>query len=280
MGMSCTAAAPAAARGARDPRPPRRALPIPGGKLYRRASAPGSSSTMTFTGTIGALCLYPPARHHRAVRPPGRAPQPADPDRRRHQRRRGVGAGNRSLQDRRPGHGRREHLRLHRRQGRRAHRAVVALRRILGLGDGPVLGHPPVHRPHLPVRGPRPDGLRADHGAGAHVLRDDQLHPGARRVADREVQGRLHGAPRAHRAVHDRRVHEPHGRRDVGDPGAVGRDGGRPDLLHLARAPDGRPGPRPAARAHDVQARASTARHRRLARAVLDVRTRDLAVTT
>ena len=33
-----------------------------------------------------------------------------------------------------------------------------------------------------------------------------------------EVQGRLHGAARADRALHDRRLHQPHGRRDVGDP--------------------------------------------------------------
>jgi len=35
------------------------------------------------------------------------------------------------------------------------------------------------------------------------------------RVAHREVQGRLPRAPRAHRTVHDRRLHEPHGRGDV-----------------------------------------------------------------
>ena len=51
-----------------------------------------------------------------------------------------------------------------------------------------------------------------------------------------EVQGRLHGAARAHRALHDRRVHQPHGRRDVGHRRAVGRDGHQPDPLHLPRA--------------------------------------------
>ena len=40
----------------------------------------------------------------------------------------------------------------------------------------------------------------------------DELYPRARRVAHREVQGRLHGAARADRAVHDWRLHQPHGR--------------------------------------------------------------------
>ena len=58
--------------------------------------------------------------------------------------------------------------------------------------------------------------------------RAESLHP--------EVQGRLHGAARAHRAVHDRRVHQPHGRRDVGDRRAVDRDGRQPHPLHVSRA--------------------------------------------
>ena len=51
---------------------------------------------------------------------------------------------------------------------------------------------------------------------GAHLLDHDQLRAGPRRVADREVQGRLHGAAGAHRAVHDRRVHRSDGRRCCG----------------------------------------------------------------
>ena len=52
-----------------------------------------------------------------------------------------------------------------------------------------------------------PHRLRDGGGAGDDVLDHDQLRARARRVADREVQGRLHGAARAHRPVHDRRVH-------------------------------------------------------------------------
>ncbi len=70
------------------------------------------------------------------------------------------------------------------------------------------------------------DGLR-DH---------DELHPRARRVAHPQVQGRIHGAARADRALHDRRLHQSHGRRHVGDRRAVDRHGRRPHLLHLSRA--------------------------------------------
>ena len=63
---------------------------------------------------------------------------------------------------------------------------------------------------------PRPDRLRADHGDRDDVRDDDELHAGPRRVADRQVQGRLHGAARADRPLHDRRVHEPDGRRSCG----------------------------------------------------------------
>ena len=81
-----------------------------------------------------------------------------------------------------------------------------------------------------------PQRLRDDRGADAHLLDHDELRAGARRVARREVQGRLHGAARAHRAVHDRRVHQPDGRRALGDPRAVDPGGRQPDLLHLPRA--------------------------------------------
>src|SRR5512140_3839975 len=50
------------------------------------------------------------------------------------------------------------------------------------------------------------------------------------------MQGRFHGAPRAHRAVHDRRVHEPDGGRPLGGPRAFGRHGRQPDLLHVSGA--------------------------------------------
>ena len=73
-------------------------------------------------------------------------------------------------------------------------------------------------------------------GADADLLDHDELRARARRVAGREMQGRLHGAARADRAVHDRRVHQPDGRRAVGDPGAVDPRGGQPDLLHLSGA--------------------------------------------
>ena len=46
----------------------------------------------------------------------------------------------------------------------------------------------------------------------------------------------LHGAARAHRALHDRRVHQPHGGGAVGDAGAVGGHGVRAHLLHVAGA--------------------------------------------
>ena len=46
----------------------------------------------------------------------------------------------------------------------------------------------------------------------------------------------FHGAPRAHRAVHDRRVHRPDGGGDVGDPGTVDHHGRQPHPLHLPGA--------------------------------------------
>src|SRR5690606_16416871 len=66
--------------------------------------------------------------------------------------------------------------------------------------------------------------------------RADELHAGAGRVDDRQVQGGLHGAAGTHRALHDRRAHQPHGRGAVGDPDPVGADGRRSHLLHVARA--------------------------------------------
>jgi CDP-diacylglycerol--glycerol-3-phosphate 3-phosphatidyltransferase len=51
-----------------------------------------------------------------------------------------------------------------------------------------------------------------------------------------KLQGGLHGAARTHRLVHDRRVHQPDGRGAVGDPGAVGAVGRQPDSLHVSGA--------------------------------------------
>ena len=59
---------------------------------------------------------------------------------------------------------------------------------------------------------PAPHRLRDGRVAGDDVLDHDELRARARRVAHREVQGRLHGAARADRPLHDRRVHQPHGR--------------------------------------------------------------------
>ena len=50
----------------------------------------------------------------------------------------------------------------------------------------------------------------------------------------REMQGRLHGTARADRALHDWRVHQQDGGRAVGDSGALGRHRREPDLLHIS----------------------------------------------
>ena len=96
-----------------------------------------------------------------------------------------------------------------------------AVRRVLGFDARSLFRSRAVHRPDLAVCRARPQRLRADRHAGADLLDHDQLRARPRRVADREVQGRLHGAAGAHRAVHDRRLHRSDGRRAVGDPGAV-----------------------------------------------------------
>ena len=164
-------------------------------------------------------------------------PNVADAHRRAHQRAPPAWAlAHRPLRAGRRHHDRRQHLRLHRRQGRAHHRQAVGVRRLLGLDARPLLGPRAVHRPDLALLDARPQRLRAHHDADADLLDHDQLRARPRRVADREVQGRLHGAARAHRAVHDRRLHRPDGRRAVGDPGAVDRDGGQPDLLHVSGA--------------------------------------------
>jgi phosphatidylglycerophosphate synthase len=56
------------------------------------------------------------------------------------------------------------------------------------------------------------------------------------RVAHRQVQGRLHGAARAHRALHDRRLHGSDGGGDVGDPDPVDRHRLQPHPLHVPGA--------------------------------------------
>ena len=99
--------------------------------------------------------------------------------------------------------------------------AAVAVRRVLGLDARSLLRSGAADRADLSVLEAGPQRLRDDRGADADLLDHDQLRARARRVAGREVQGRLHGAARADRAVHDRRVHQPDGRRAVGDPGAV-----------------------------------------------------------
>ena len=53
--------------------------------------------------------------------------------------------------------------------------------------------------------------LRADHDADADLRDDDELRARPRRIAGPEVQGRLHGASRAHRPLHDRCVHRSDG---------------------------------------------------------------------
>ena len=80
----------------------------------------------------------------------------------------------------------------------------------------------------------RARGLCPDRDADAHLLDHDQLRAGARRVAHRKVQGRIHGTAGAHRALHDRRLHRSDGRRAAGDPGALDRHRRQPDLLHLS----------------------------------------------
>ncbi len=70
----------------------------------------------------------------------------------------------------------------------------------------------------------------------ADLLDHDQLRARPRRIAGREVQGRVHGAPGTDRPADDRHDHEPDGGRAVGDAGAVDPGGGGSDLLHLSRA--------------------------------------------
>ena len=114
--------------------------------------------------------------------------------------------------------------------------AAVGVRRVLGLDARPLLGSRAADRPDLPVLEAGPQRLRDGRGAGADLLDHDKLCAGPRRVAGREMQSGVHGAPRAHRALHDRRGHQPDGRRAVGDSGAVDPGGRQPDLLHLSGA--------------------------------------------
>src|SRR5438093_4128789 len=178
----------------------------------------------------------PAARDHPRLRRPADSPERPHLRRGPHQFRGGVGAGAGTVRHRRLHHDRREHLRLHRRQGRGRARAGERVRGLLGLRDRSLLRHRALHRAHLPVLAPRAHRLRDDHVARDDVLDHDELHARARRIAHRQVQGRLHGAPRTHRPLHDRRVHEPHGRGAVGDPGAVDLHGGRPHHSHVSRA--------------------------------------------
>ena len=102
----------------------------------------------------------------------------------------GLGARVRALHPGRRDHDRRQHLRLHRRQGRAPAAPAVALRRLLGFDARPVLGPRAPDRPDLSVLEARPQRLRDGRGAGAHLLDHDELRAGARRIARREMQGR------------------------------------------------------------------------------------------
>ena len=178
----------------------------------------------------------PAAGDHQRVRGAADPPEHADAGRRDHQRRRRLGAGPRPVHPGRLRDDRRQHLRLHRRQGGPSAAAPVAVRRVLGLDARSVLGSRAAGRADLPVFVARAQRLRPDRGADADLLDHDELRARPRRVAGGEMQGRLHGAARADRAVHDRRVHRSDGGRALGDPGAVDPGGGQPDLLHLPRA--------------------------------------------
>ena len=207
-------------------------------RTKRRASGahrPAEASFDLYRRDRGDLHV-PAARDHQFVCRAADPPEHADADRRHRQRGRGVGARLRALHPGRRHHDRRQHLRLHRRQGRVSAAAAVAVRRLLGFDARSLLRPGAADRLDLPVLEAGAQRLRDDRGAGAHLLDHDELRARARRVARREVQGGLHGAPRAHRAVHDRRVHEPHGGRPVGDPGAVDPRGGESDLLHVSGA--------------------------------------------
>ena len=164
-------------------------------------------SDMTFTGLVGRIFYVSAARDHRRVRRPQNPPQHPDVCRRDHHRLVGRAPGHRPVRDGRRHHGRRQHVRLHRRQGGARDRPDEQVRRVLGLGHRPLLGHPAVHRAHLPLFEPGPDRLRDGGVVRDDVRADDELHAGARRIAHRQVQGRLHGAPGADGALHDRRVH-------------------------------------------------------------------------
>ena len=136
-----------------------------------------------------------------------------------------------------------------------------------------------------------PHRLRRHHGDGDDLHGADELCPGPRRVGRGAVQGRLHGAARAHRALHDRRLHQPDGRRCSGSssccrsspsptasstPGASSsgprrRSGCRYEPAERRRAPAPQGDRR---RRHEPAAAAA----RDLAHALLDLRAGDLAV--
>ena len=81
-------------------------------------------------------------------------------------------------------HDRRQHLRLHRRQGRDGDRRDQQVRRLLGLGDRSLLRPGALGRPHLPLLVARPHRLRAHHLDRDGLRDDDELHARARRIAD------------------------------------------------------------------------------------------------
>ena len=98
--------------------------------------------------------------------------------------------GLRALHPRRRDHDRRQHLRLHRREGRPPAASAVTLRRLLGFDARPVLRPRAADRTDLPVLDARAQRLRDGGRAGADLLDHDELRAGARRIARREMQGR------------------------------------------------------------------------------------------
>ena len=148
-----------------------------------------------------------------------------------------LGARPRPLRAGRRRDDRREHLRLHRRQGRPP--AAPASRSSARSGTRRSIGSP-TWRCSTGLIFLYSKLGRSDYVLiAALTLIFSIMTSYARARAEsliEQVQGRLHGAARTHRALHDRRVHQPHGGGAVGDPGAVGARRRQPHLLHLPRA--------------------------------------------
>ena len=102
----------------------------------------------------------PAARDHRPVRGTQDSSERADARRRHHQRRRGMGAGARALRPRRRADDLRQHLRLHRRQGRLPAAPPVVVRRVLGFDARSLLGSRAAGGPDLSLFVARTERLR------------------------------------------------------------------------------------------------------------------------